>query len=266
MQKKDWEGIEKKYGAELRALIAKKKITEHQFLHPNIRFGVVSDTHIGSIYEQADVLNFAYDIFARNGIKNVYHCGDITDGTNMRRHHEFEIYAHGVDAQVKTVVKKYPYKKEITTFFCCGNHDYSHYISAGVDIGYLIAQKREDLVYLGQSETDVHLSYGRYAVLMRLFHPNRGGSYALSYAAQKIVESYSGGRKPNILLLGNFHKALYIPCLRNVFTVYAGCIQRQTLWMKEKSIAAHIGFWIVEFGLGREINRFRCEFFAHYER
>jgi hypothetical protein len=63
-----------------------------------------------------------------------------------------------------------------------------------------------------------------------------------------------------------YHKAEYLPCLRNVLAIQAGTLCGQTPFMRRKSIAAHIGFWIVEFGLGKEINRFKCEFFAQYER
>ena len=52
-------------------------------------------------------------------------------------------------------------------------------------------------------------------------------------------------RKPNILLLGHTHKALYI-FERNIHCVSLGCLQQQSSWMKGKRIAAHTGFWIIE--------------------
>ena len=101
---------------------------------------------------------------------------------------------------------------------------------------------------------------------MRLFHPSGGTAYALSYRPQKVVESYSGGRKPNILIMGHYHKSEYIPCLRNVMVIQAGTTCGQTPFMRRKSIAAHMGFWIVEFQFGSDINRFKAEFFAFYEK
>ena len=40
------------------------------------RFGVVSDTHLGSRYQQLTALNQFYSILARRRIKDVFHCGD----------------------------------------------------------------------------------------------------------------------------------------------------------------------------------------------
>lgn len=71
-------------------------------------------------------------------------------------------------------------------------------------------------------------------------------SYALSYRLQKIVESIEGGTKPNMIIAGHDHKSLYLPNLRNIQALAAGCIQHQTPWMRRKKLAAYCGFWIVE--------------------
>ena len=52
------------------------KFSIHAYKGETIRFGLLSDTHLGSLYERTDVLNLAYKLFADEGIKNVYHAGD----------------------------------------------------------------------------------------------------------------------------------------------------------------------------------------------
>jgi hypothetical protein len=83
---------------------------------------------------------------------------------------------------------------------------------------------------------------------------------------QKMIESMSGGEKPNILAVGHYHKAEYI-FYRNVHTFQTGCTLAQTPWMKGKGIAAHIGGWIVEVHVDDEgtITRLKQEYIPFYK-
>ncbi len=62
--------------ANMLELLKKRQVPVHQYFGDVVRFGVVSDTHIGSIYEHQDVLNLAYKVFKKEGIERVYHVGD----------------------------------------------------------------------------------------------------------------------------------------------------------------------------------------------
>lgn len=62
--------------------------------------------------------------------------------------------------------------------------------------------------------------------------------------------SYQGGEKPHILLIGHFHKlGLFYP--RGVWCLLAGCTQDQTVFMRRKHIDAHLGFSILTVGLDK---------------
>jgi len=61
---------------------------------------------------------------------------------------------------------------------------------------------------------------------------------------QKIIEAFTGGEKPNVLLTAHTHKALYL-FDRNIHAVSTGSIQRQSGFMRYKRLAAHTGFWII---------------------
>jgi len=255
------------FQAQILELLKKNVIPVHQYHGDIVRFGIVSDTHIGSLYEHSDVLRLAYKIFREEGITSVYHPGDICEGEKMHPGQEYEIYAHGADNQVDACCERYPEFKDITTYFIEGSHDLSFYKHSGTDIGPKISVKRPDLVCLGREEVDTIIKTKHGEIVLRLVHPGKGTAYALSYHPQKYIESLSGGQKPNILLMGHYHKAEYLPCYRNIFTLQCGTIQAQTPFMKRLNLAAHVGFWIVEFRVDKDnsIMRFKPEFFAHYE-
>lgn len=98
-------------------------------------------------------------------------------------------------------------------------HDASILKRAGHDIGRSIAEKRKDMVYLGPDNALVMLTPN---CSMLLTHPWAGSAYSISYRPQKMIEAMSGGEKPNILVIGHFHKAEYL-FYRNVHTFQAGC-------------------------------------------
>jgi hypothetical protein len=62
---------------------------------------------------------------------------------------------------------------------------------------------------------------------------------------QKLIESFSGGDKPNVLIAGHVHKRGTF-FIRNVHAIGAACIQKQSKWMRGKRIDAHTGFGILE--------------------
>ena len=227
-----------------------------------IRFGVVSDTHLCSKYQQLTFLRYAYDRFEAEGVSQVYHAGDITDGSGMRRGHEYEVFCHGADAQARYVKENYPFKTNIRTDFITGNHDLAFLVSAGHDVGKSIYNLREDLRYLGPELAKIQLTPN---CQLELWHGRDGSAYAKSYALQKYVEAMSGGDKPNILFAGHRHKQLYT-FYRNVHSFEAGCLQAQTPFMRGKKLAADVGFWMIELGVATDgtIQRVKSEFFPQY--
>ena len=81
-----------------------------------------------------------------------------------------------------------------------------------------------------------------------MIHPGGGSAYATSYAGQKMVESFQAGDKPQVLIMGHYHKFdLSYP--REVWTIQPGCLQNQTSFMRKKKLGAHVGYCIVTLGL-----------------
>ena len=216
----------------------------------SIRFGVVSDTHFNNVCTQITHLNTFYDIAQAAGVKDIYHCGDIDDGHQMRVGHIYECYKTGGDAHIEHICNAYPQRDGITTHFITGNHDASIWKQCGINIGPQIAERREDLHYLGPDVAIVNLTD---KCTLELRHPWDGTSYALSYKPQKLIESLSDEEKPSILCIGHYHKQgsfLY----RGVYTLLTGCFCSQTPFMKGKGLAATVGGWLVEVLVDREGN------------
>ena len=235
------------------------------------RFGAVGDNHLGSKYERLDVLNSLYELFREEGISTVYNTGNWIDGE--ARFNKHDIHVHGMDNQINYMIKKYPQVEGIKTYYIGGDDHEGWYTQReGVDIGKYLEYKaqaagRNDLVYLGHMEHDVVIPAEKGETKIRVLHPGGGSSYAISYTSQKIVESLSGNEKPHIILGGHYHKAEYTYA-RGVHFIQTGCTQDQTPFMRKKKLAAHLGGWIVEFGVDETgaITRFKQEFIPFYDK
>jgi len=201
-----------------------ERIDISKFKGYEVRFGLTADNHLCSKYYRADVLNALYDIWEKQGIKTVYQCGNMVDGEMNFNRYDLCV-PPGVEQQVDYFIKHWPQRKGISTKFICGDDHEGHYCrNAGIDFGKMVmyaAQKegRKDLEYLGYMEYDKIYSAKNGQCKMRLIHAGGGSSYATSYSVQKIVESYQGGEKPNVLLVGHFHKAEYcVPTNSEILT------------------------------------------------
>lgn len=227
-----------------------------------IKFAVMGDTQIGSKYTQWTHLRNFYDICEAEGIKDVYHTGDITDGLKMRPGHEYELYEVSADEILRDVVLHYPKREGITTHFITGNHDASIYKQVGYDIGTAIARQRDDMKYLGRDCAVIYLTPN---CKLELRHPWDGTAYALSYKTQKMVESMESDSKPNILAVGHYHKAEYL-FYRNVHILQTGCFQSQTPFTRGKGISVHLGGWIVTVKVDEEgtIKSIATQFIPYY--
>jgi UDP-2,3-diacylglucosamine pyrophosphatase LpxH len=227
-----------------------------------LKFAIMGDTQFGSKYTQITYLHDFYDLCKKEGIKDVYHTGDITDGLKMRPGHEYELYEVSADEMRDDVVNNYPKRDGITTHFITGNHDASIYKHIGYDIGQAIANARPDMNYLGRDCAVINLTP---KCTLELRHPWDGTAYAISYKIQKMIEAMESDSKPNILAVGHYHKCEYI-FYRNVHALQTGCFQGQTPFTRGKGISVHMGGWIVTIHVDENgyIQRFSPEFIPCY--
>jgi predicted phosphodiesterase len=237
----------------------------------SFKFGVTGDNHLASKYERLDVLNSLYDYFESEGITTVYNTGNWIDGE--ARFNKHDLICHGMDNQIQYFLKNFPQRKNIITRFITGDDHEGWYTQReGVNIGSYMQFKardmgRTDLVFLGHMEHDEIIKTKLGETRVRVLHPGGGSSYATSYSVQKIVESYTGGDKPDILLVGHYHKAEYT-YYRGVHIVQTGTTEDQTPFMRKKKLAAHLGGWVVEFSNDDKgaVTKFKTEFIPFYDK
>lgn len=212
----------------------------------NFYLGAMGDTHLGSKYERLDVLNDLYDRYESEGIQCVFHAGNWIEGE--ARFNKYDIAVYGMQNQLNYLAEHYPQREGISTYAVSGDDHEGWYCQReGVDIGKMAVNTmrdygRDDWFDLGYMESYVKLVNKRSGAssIMAVVHPGGGSSYATSYTVQKIVESYSGGSKPAVLLAGHYHK-MEIINIRNVWAVQTGCTQDQTPFMRKKRLEAHVG-------------------------
>jgi predicted phosphodiesterase len=223
-----------------------------------LKVGVISDTHYGNVKYRQDVIDAAYDHFVAEKISNVYHCGNLIDGYHSRiNHNELLPDCYDLEGQLAFAAQNHPKKKGITTFYIAAeDHEGWWHRRAGLNIGRLMQQyfhhtyDRKDLVCVGFGECDIELRTKAMKAdvkgpIMRLLHPGGGTAYALSYKAQKISEALQGGEKPQIQLIGHYHKFDY-NYYREIHNIMVGCLEDQSLFMRKHSIPAHVGYCILE--------------------
>ena len=233
------------------------------------RFGVVSDTHLGSAWCAIEALEAVYDRFAAEGITRVLHAGDLTDGPGLSsRHprHRQDVHAQCLlpTGMRDWAVEHYPRRDGITTAFISGQHDDWELRKSGWDLATAIADRRDDLHHLGYQHADLFVGPEE-KTRIRLYHPDGGMAYALSYRVQKWAEAMAGGDKPHLAIMGHLHQHLAIQ-MRNVHFVLPGCFQWQTFYLGGKPAWPQVGAVLLELHLdpGGDIRRIVSEWIPFY--
>lgn len=252
---------------ELRLLSKGQGLVDKNLSYPKIclsgqhhKIGVMSDGHLGSKYSPIEFHLAAFDTFKREGCECVLHCGDLVEGLNPKRA-DTQIYelSHIGYKQQKEIAVEVFSQCDLQVYTISGNHD-SWYSSMGADIVEQICSELPNMEYLGYNQADITIG----GATIRLFHGTDGSSYSLSYRLQKLSESFTGGKKPNILLAGHTHKMCYI-FDRMIHCVSVPSLQMQTPWMASKKLAAHTGFLIIEFDTNANgVCNFQFKYYPFY--
>lgn len=212
-----------------------------------LRFGVVSDTQLGSRKQQLTFLNMTYDRFQANGIDTVLHCGDLVDGDGrVYPGQQYDLFVHGYSKQLEYAIEKYPARDGMKTYLIAGNHDWSFWQRGGADILAEMAKERKDILYQGYGGAALNLN----GISIYLIHLKSGLTYARSYKIQKIIEQFAPAQKPDMLFAGDKHSWAHLPMYRNVFATQMGCFQAQTDHEKRLGLYPEIGGMVVEVQYG----------------
>lgn len=190
------------------------------------KFGIISDTHLGSKVEELELLEEYYTIAKKRKIRNVFHCGDVIEGINIYNGQIRDLKLNTIEKQITHVIEDYPKEKRIKTHFILGNHD----ISSFFDIGNIIKNERKDLKYIGQYYGRVNIGDD---ILLDMIHPSRKARYT-----QNDI-------KPDIITNGHWHTNTQ-SFQDDIYTLNAGCFSRTTGYLKQKGISSVIGGWFIK--------------------
>ena len=219
----------------------KKKVIKINKPAKTFKIAVVTDTHLCSTKCAFGELESFYKIVKERGIDTVLHAGDLVAGNGkMFRGQLSEMTHYGFQAQKDFAIENYPRVSGITTFVVAGNHDLSFFNDNGADIVEEISQQRSDIKYLGHYGATFTIN----GIKIELLHPDKGGSYALSYSSQRIIEQLESGTKPHVYIFGHWHTAVYYHH-RGVHVLHGGAWEHQSLYLKRKGINPSIGGWIL---------------------
>ena len=219
------------------------KVPVISFEGQHVRVGHITDTHIGSLYFDDSRLFQAFEEFRKEKVDFITHAGDVSEGMSHRPGQIYELSELGYEKQKAKCISLFSQWTDTPIYAISGNHDQWFIKSNGANIVGDIDMALDNFHFLGHDEGDVSLG-GK--VVLKLWHGGDGSSYALSYRLQKILESLSGGKKPNVLITGHVHKYVSI-FERNVYAIGVGALQRQTLFMRGKRLSAHVGFVIADY-------------------
>ena len=193
-----------------------------------------------SKYDRLDILRYLYEKAQDRGVRHILHSGDFTDGKSNRPEHIYELREVSYEGQVDYCVEKYP-KFDGRTYVISGNHDDWWYKSTGSEIVKAIANRRDDIVYLGSDVAD--LSIGKLKI--RLFHGKGGLAYAKSYKVQKYLDSIPLDERPNILQTGHIHQSFYMK-QDDTHCFQTSCLEDLTPFARSMGMSNDKSVWWVD--------------------
>ena len=201
---------------------------------------LISDTHLCSKYDRLDILRYLYDKAEDRGIKYILHSGDFTDGRSNRPEHIYELKETSYEGQVDYCVDKYPTFSG-KTYVISGNHDDWWYKSTGSEIVKAIANRRDDIIYLGSDVADMKIG----KLKVRLFHGKGGNAYAKSYKVQKYLDSIPLEERPHILQTGHIHQSFYMK-QDDTHCFQTSCLEDLTPFARSMGFANDKSVWWVD--------------------
>jgi predicted phosphodiesterase len=214
-------------------------IPEINFDGEDFCFTFFTDTHIGEVSFHDYLFDAMLEESEREGVDMYFCAGDIHEGMSNRPDQVYHLTDLGVSAQMDHAERLFKkINKPIKVID--GNHDRWAVKSNGLFMVRDLAARIPNMEFLGCDVGECKINGARFM----LWHGEDGSSYATSYRVQKLIESFTGGDKPNVLLCGHTHKQISM-FERNIHAVSGGALSYQSAWMRSTKKACHTGFWII---------------------
>ncbi len=182
--------------------IITKKI---EFNSNKFKICMLSDTHLGSIYDRLDVLDYIYEKGDKKDIDFYFHSGDFFEGILEFPNHQSELVAPTFFDQIQYAFEKYPVSNK-NTFIINGNHEIITNKKEKRDLLEELQLLRNDLIYLKGIEA--HLQIGDLRILIE--HGSTNNLKMKINAIKKKLDRINEERKPHLMQTGHMHMAFYL--------------------------------------------------------
>ena len=179
-----------------------------------LAIGMISDTCLNSQYTRMDIIHTAYDFFKKTRVPYVLHCGNITDGYLKSSTHVDHILWQDYGGMMRYIKENYP-DIGVPTYFIGGRNERTFFkrmvyneVTEALEkthVCYDLEDLRDDLIFLGMHNAKIQIAS---KTTLALASP-KGGSrkpYTISHPMQKILESYGGGEKPDVQIVGYYNQ------------------------------------------------------------
>lgn len=139
----------------------RKELICYQFQDKKI--GVIADTHIGRGNQNWNYIKRIYESFAKAGIENVFHMGDLVEGYPKQYKNQQEKGKTICEEQIESVINNYP--KGFNNYVIVGNHEktFSEY---DVDLEKLTSA-RKDIIFLNQENGINCVDYNKRLIILK---------------------------------------------------------------------------------------------------
>lgn len=233
-----------------------------------IKLAFISDTRLGSKYQQLSILNDIYKKAYEYGVTEVFHCGDLSEGVykGKKTLYNDTLFEYDVFSQTKYIVNNYPYVEGITTNFITGEHDTTHVDETNYDIGKLVSKEREDMKYLGKNRRKIIIldSNNNEKISLLMLHPKGKIPYTVSYKPQQFISALRNEDKTDILIHGHWLQTEMLS-MRNITEFSVPSVVATTPEMIDNGLQNTIGAWFVEVILDKNDKKIIPTFIPYYK-
>lgn len=211
------------------------------------RWAAVACTHLGGKFQQLTYLKqFCKFAVEERGVTDLWHIGDLVNGSSRRHDYIYENFIHGATAQCDYAAENLPAFKGVKWHFVEGNHDEWYEATEGFIVGEEMALRRPDMEYVGRRAA--WLNIGPLSVYMH--HGSGGMPYALTYKLQRAIERMNP--RPDVYMIANWHSAVYAPGYAGCELLMAPCFQSTTPFERGKGLTPTIGGFILNIDIAED--------------
>lgn len=234
-----------------------------------VKILIISDPCLGLRTQQGDLLSTAYKIGEQEEVYLAIVAGNISAGKpSSRRLGEY--FLRTFEEQKDYIVSHWP-KAPFKTHFINGPTDLTFKTEKGQNIGYAVAQERNDLYYRGDKEAIFLVGKDTRIAVVHL--EGDAALYTKSYPLQGVTENYQelikrvldNNYPPKVVLVGGTHSMVLLPprfsfsskkrrdiCSINIPSLYG--ITPTQRGKRKRGGSPVLGCWILTFKLDKAGN------------